>query len=117
MAASSFGTTNIRVEMDTQTAETPWWVRPSYVTVRHIPGSDDDVVQVMGVGYGTAQLRLLLSGSEWTAFAAQLLTEDTLTIGGVSYGTCLLQAIDSITREVDGYFTVQATFQRTASGA
>lgn len=117
MAASSFGSTNIRVELDAQAGSTPWWTRPSYVTTRHIPGSDDDVVQVMGAGYGTAPLRLLLSPSEWTAFAAQLLTEDTLTIGGVDYGTCLLQAIDSVQREVDGYMTVQATFQRTASGA
>lgn len=115
MAASTFGSANIRVELGPD-GSSPWWERPSFTATRHIPGSNDDVIQNMGYGHGVVTLRLLVDPTEWTALLALQLTTATLTVGGTSYGDALLEALAAPVREVDGWVTVQATFRKTASG-
>lgn len=114
MAASSFGSINIRVELDAATASGPQFERQSYVTTRHIPGSNSDVTQVMGYGTGVITLSLLVDATEWTALQSALLTTATLTIAGVSQGTCLLEGLSQPTRHVDGWVTVAATLRESS---
>lgn len=116
MAASSFAGTNIRVELDATTASSPTWERQPYITVRHIPASDEDVIQVMGRGQGTRTHRLLLSDAEWVALSDQLGDTGALILAGADQGTCLLEALGEPIRRIDGMVTVQATFRKTAAG-
>lgn len=115
MPASDFSGTNIRVEIDTALASSPRFERQGYTTVRHIPGSSEDVIQVMGLGTGVVTHRLLLSAAEWTALSAKLLTTGTLTLAGASQGDCLLEALSAPVRHVDGWVTVQAQFRQTGA--
>lgn len=112
MAASSFGATNIRIELELTTASSPTWSGQSYVTVRHIPGSDTDVVQVMGRGSQSVSLRLLLDPTEYTALSGQVQTEAELNMAGISQGTCLLEQLDGPERHIDGWVTVSASFRK-----
>src|SRR5687768_12792478 len=100
MAASSFGSTNIRVELDAATASSPAFEKQGYTTTRHIPGSDEDVIQVMGAGYGVVALRLLVSDAEWATLTGQLLNSETLTIAGISQGTCLMESLSGPIRHI-----------------
>lgn len=115
MAASSFGSVNIRVEIEVSSASSPTWERPGYVAVRHLPGSDDDVIQVLGSGGAVVTHRLLVSAAEWTSLQAAQLTENTLTIAGVSQGTCLLESLAAPEQHVDGWVTVQAQFRQVTA--
>jgi len=114
MAASSFGATNIRVEMDAGTGAAPTWERQAYLSTRHVPASDGDVTQVTGLGNSTLSANLFLSSSEWTALQAQLLVQATLTLAGVSQGTCLLEALGTPVRYQTGHVSVGATFRKVS---
>lgn len=115
MAASDFDGVNIRVALDATTGSSPTWEKQAYTTTRHIPGSNLDVIQVMGYGHGTLTASLLVDATEWTALSAKLLDTGILTIAGVSQGDCLLEALSGPVRRVDGWVTVQAQFRRTAA--
>ena len=115
MPASSFGAVNIRVELDPGDASSPDWERPVYATTRHLPGGNDDVTQVMGLGSAVVTHRLFLDAAEWAALRALLGTEATLTLAGVSQGTCLLEALGAPVRHVDGWVTAAATFRQAAA--
>lgn len=115
MAASSFDGVNVRFEIDATTAAGPTWERASYTTTRHIPGSNSDAIQAMGYGHGTLTARVLVDPTEWIALQGKQLVDGELIIAGISQGTCLLEALASPEREVDGWVTVQATFRQTAA--
>lgn len=112
MAASSFATVNIRVEIDVATAARPGFERAGYVAVRHVPGSDTDVIQVMGAGLGVVTHRLDLDAAEYAALDALLLTEGALVLAGEAQGTCLLEALSGVERLVGGRVACQATFRK-----
>lgn len=112
MAASTFGSTNIRVELDPATGAAPEWQRQAYLSTRHVPGSDGDVTQVTGMGNSTVTLALWLSSSEWSTLQGQMLEEATLTLAGVSQGTCLLESLDTPVRTAAGYVSVAASFRK-----
>lgn len=113
MAVSSFDGTNIRIELDAQTGAGPAWERQSYAATRHIPGGDNDVTQWMGSGSAAVTYRILVNPSEWTDLEPKLGVEGELIVAGTSQGTCLLEAISGVTREVDGWVTLQAAFRKT----
>lgn len=110
--ASTFGSTNLRVELDAATGAAPTWERQSYLTTRHVPASTIDVIQVTGLGSESIALRLLLNDSEWSALKAQLQVQATLTLAGTSQGTCLLESLASPVRLIDGWVNVTATFRK-----
>lgn len=110
--ASTFGSTNIRVEIDPATGAAPTWERQSYVTTRHVPGGNTDVTQVTGYGSQTVALRLLLNGTEWSALQGQLQATATLTLAGVSQGSALLESLAQPARLIDGWVNVTATFRK-----
>lgn len=116
MAASSFAGVNIRVELETTTASGPTWERPGYTTTRHIPASNDDVIQVLGLGHGVLTVRLLVDPTEWLSLSGELLETGALVIAGVAYGNALLEALAAPMVQSDGWVTVQATFRKTAAG-
>lgn len=111
VSTSSFGSAVLHIELDRQDASSPTWERPTFVAVRHLPGSDDDVIQVLGVGGGTVSYRLLLDSSEWSALQAMLLSVDTLTVAGASMGSALLEELAGPVQRIDGYVTVEGRFR------
>lgn len=110
MAASTFGAVNIRVEMSSE-GSAPFWDRPTYTTTRHVPGGNSDITQVLGVGTGVLTLSLMLDDAEYAALSGLLLTEAALVIGGVTYGSALLESLASPVRYVSGWYMVAALFR------
>ena len=114
MAASSFGGTNIRIELDPATGAAPEWERQGYAATRHIPGGNLDATQVLGYGTRTVALRLWLTSAEYTALVAKLLTQATLIMAGTSYANVLLESLTGITRYPTGHASLTATFRQVA---
>lgn len=110
MAASSFGGTNIRIELGPD-GSAPTWVRQGYTATRHVPGSDTDVTQVFGLGSKTLQARLWVNSTEWAALEPKLLTTGTLIVAGTSMGTALLEALQGTELLPTGWVVTQATFR------
>lgn len=112
MAASSFGGTNMRIELDPGTGAAPEWERQAYAATRHIPGGDLDATQVLGRGTPTITLRLWLTSAEYAAFTARLLTQATLIMAGTSYADVLLESVSAVTRFPTGHASLTATFRQ-----
>lgn len=115
MAASTFDGATMHIELDLPTASSPTWERQSYLAVRHIPGSDDDVIQTLGLGGETVAYQMHLSDSEWSALYAKQLTVGTLVVAGTSMGSALLEALEAPIQHIDGWVTVQVRFRRVGA--
>lgn len=115
MAASSFAGVNIRVEIDLATGARPGFERAGHVAVRHVPGSDTDVIQVMGASPGVVTHRLHLDAAEYAAFDALLLETGPLILAGEAQGQCLLESLAGVERFIGGRVSVQVTFRQVGS--
>lgn len=114
MAASSFGGTNIRIELDPATGAAPEWERQGYAATRHVPASNTDVTQLLGTGTRTVALRLWLTSAEYSAFVAKLLTSATLIMAGTSYANVLLEGVSGVTTYATGHRSLTATFRQAS---
>lgn len=112
--ASSFAGINIRVARDSATGAAPDWDQASNVSVRPIPGSNTEVIQVLGTGHDVMTVNMQVDPEDWAAFKPLLATEGTLIIASVSHGTCLLESRSGLIRYVNGVREMQATFRKVA---
>lgn len=110
--ASSFGAVNILVLRNDGDGRVPRWSKPRYFAVQPIPNGTDHTTQLLGHGRERVTHKLWLTEAEYAALDALVQTQATLTLAGVSQGTCVLLSLENEVSDYLGDVLVDALFEK-----